>query len=283
MDKYAIFGNPVEHSLSPIIHAAFATQTRQAFEYIRIKPLPDGFASALQAFIDDGGNGCNVTFPFKEQAFTAATHHSHTAADAEAASCLLVGEDGTVFADNYDGTGLVQDLTHNNAFSLSHKTVLIIGAGGATRGILGPLLDRAPSKIVIVNRTPQKAAALAEHYSLRGCVTGMGLDALANTSYDLVIHATTAGHQNNLVPLPPGIIEHHTWCYDLSYGKAAAPFLNWAKKQGAAQCMDGLGMLVEHNAAVFYLWRNLYPHTQPVIDMLRNNNSLTNNFTKQTP
>lgn len=269
MDKYAIFGNPVEHSLSPIIHAAFATQTHQEFEYVRIKPAPADFASALQTFIHSGGNGCNVTFPFKEQAFAAATQHSNTANDATAASCLLIHENGTIFADNYDGTSLVQDLTHNYEFSLDHKTLLIIGSGGATRGILGPLLDRTPAKIVIANRTAHKATALAECYKLRGYVTGCGLDSLASTPYDLVIHATTAGHQNNLVPLPAGIITNHTRCYDLSYGKAAAPFLNWAKKQGAAQCMDGLGMLVEHNAAVFYLWRNLYPDTQPVLDMLR--------------
>ncbi|WP_423063307.1 shikimate dehydrogenase [Candidiatus Paracoxiella cheracis] len=269
MDKYAIFGNPVEHSLSPIIHEIFAEQAHQKLEYIRIKPPLDGFEPALQEFIKAGGNGCNVTFPFKGQAFNAADQCSNTASDAEAASCLLIRKNGTIFADNYDGTGLVEDLTHNYEFPLSQKKILIIGSGGATRGILGPLLDMAPSRIIIANRTPQKAMDLAERYKLRGYVTGIGFDDIEVTPYDLIIHATTAGHQGNLVTLPEGIIGHRTCCYDLSYGKAAEPFLQWAKKIGAAQCIDGLGMLVEHNAAVFYLWRNIYPDTKPVIEFLR--------------
>lgn len=269
MNKYAIFGNPVEHSLSTIIHETFAKETQQEFKYTCIKPPADSFWPALQEFIKDGGNGCNITSPFKGQAFATAAQHSGTAIDAKAASCLLIHKDGTIFADNYDGTSLVQDLSHNYEYSLCQKKVLIVGSGGATCGILAPLLDMNPAKITIANRTPQKAIDLAEHYKLRGCLNGVGLDQIDITPYDLIIHATTVGHQGNRLPLPQGIIDHRTWCYDLSYGKAAAPFLNWAKKQGAKRCIDGLGMLVEHNAAVFYLWRNIYPDTKPVMGVLR--------------
>jgi len=268
MDKYAIFGNPVEHSLSPIIHDCFAKQSHEQFQYTRIKPSLDGFDIALQQFINDGGNGCNITFPFKGQAFNLSNEYSDTARDAEAASCLLV-RDGAIFADNYDGTGLVQDLTHNHKLSLDQKNILIIGGGGATRGILGPLLATTPSKIIIANRTPQKATDLAERYKSKGHVTGVALNEIEIVPYDLIIHATTAGHQGRLISLPQGIIGHQTRCYDLSYGKAAEPFLHWAKESGSVQCIDGLGMLVEHNAAVFYLWRNIQPDTKPVIDFLR--------------
>jgi len=269
VDKYAIFGNPVEHSLSPIIHKAFAEQTQQELECIKIEPPVDAFESTLRQFIHDDGKGCNITVPFKHKAFLLADQSSDAAQDAKAASCLLIREDSSIYADNYDGAGLVQDLSHNHHYTLSQKKILILGAGGAVQGILGPLLDKAPSEIVIANRTAQKAIDLAQQYQLRGTVHGVGLEQLETKPYDLIIHATTLGYKEKVIALPDGLIKQHTWCYDLSYGDAAQPFLNWAKKQGAEQFLDGLGMLVEHNAALFYLWRTIYPDTKPIIELLQ--------------
>ena len=269
MDKYAILGNPITHTLSPIIHAEFATQTNQSIEYHKIQPPKDEFKQALFEFIEAGGKGCNITTPFKQQAFQLSYAQSHSATEALAASCLLIRDDNTIYADNYDGTGFIKDLTHNHGVSIHQKNILILGAGGATQGIVNALLDRAPAHIIIANRTEKTAIELAKRYPVGGLITGVSFAALDPTPYDLIIHATTLGHTGNRPDLPDGLITPHTFCYDLSYGKAAQPFLEWAAQQGAKQYADGLGMLVEHNAALFYLWRHVSPNTKPVIELLR--------------
>ena len=266
MDKYAIIGNPVEHSLSPVIFQAFAGQTHQSFEYFKIKAPLDGFAKVIAQLQKEGGKGANVTLPFKHEASQLANKKSQEANDA--ASALQFFDDGTIYAVNYDGFGLIRDLTCNLNITLKQKSILIIGAGGATQGILEALVKTAPSKIVIVNRTSRKARELANLFQLRGKIDGVGFDELKPVHYDIIIHATSVGHQGKLPYLPNGLITPHTYCYDLSYGKIAAPFLNWAKDKGAIYCFDGLGMLVEHNAALFNLWFGMYPDTHSVIKML---------------
>ncbi len=269
MDKYAVIGNPVEHSLSPVIHHAFAEQNHQAIDYSKIKAPLDGFVEAVKKFQREGGKGLNVTLPFKVEAYQLASKRSRAADEAKAASVLQLHADGTIYADNYDGLGLVQDLTRNHRVDLNQKRILIVGAGGAVQGILGALLDKAPAQLTIANRTADKARQLAQVFRLRGNVRGIGLEEIEASPYDVIIHATSLGHQQKLPSLPNGLITKNTCCYDLTYGRAAEPFLQWAKSQGATHCYDGLGMLVEHNAAVFYLWRGSYPDTEPVIRALR--------------
>ena len=265
MDKYAIIGNPVEHSVSPTIFQAFAEQTHQSFEYFKIKAPLDGFAAVIAQFQKEGGKGANITLPFKHEAYQLANKKSQ---QANTASALQFFDDGTIYAVNYDGLGLVRDLTRNNNITLKQKSILIIGAGGATQGILESLIKTVPSKIVVVNRTTTKARELANLFQLRGKIDGVGFDELNPVHYDIIIHATSLGHQGKLPSLPNGLVASHTCCYDLSYGKTAAPFLHWAKNKGAIYCFDGLGMLVEHNAALFNLWFGVYPNTHSVIEML---------------
>ena len=270
MDKYAIFGNPVEHSLSPMIHQLFAEQAQQTIAYQKIQPPKNALEPALREFIDAGGKGANVTTPFKHQAFLLANEKSPRAQQASAASCLLFREDKTIVAENYDGTGFIRDLTQNHGFSIAQKKILIVGAGGATQGILGPLVDAAPAHIIIANRTAKTAIQLSAHYQTSGITSGIGLDECPATPFDLIIHTTTMGHTDEKPHLPNGLITPSTFCYDLSYGKAAQPFLQWAKRQGAEHSADGLGMLVEHNAALFYWWQQFSPDTKPVIAVLKN-------------
>lgn len=267
MNHYAVIGHPVQHSLSPKIHEAFAQQTGQTLHYSRIEPPINDFIAAVQQFQREGGRGLNVTLPFKQAAYKIAQQRSATAEEAKAASVLHFRETG-IYADNFDGLGLVQDLTKNHHLSLQNRRILLIGAGGAAQGILGPLCDQHPAQIILANRTAEKAVQLANLFRSRGNVKGVGLDALKN-DYDLIIHATSLGHQSQSFMLPTHLVHAKTFCYDISYGKAAQPFLNWARAQGAQHTSDGLGMLVEHNALVFQLWFGIQPQTQPVIQLLR--------------
>jgi shikimate dehydrogenase len=269
MDKYAVIGNPVEHSLSPIIHEAFAKQTKQKFIYSKIEAPLDGFVPTVQQFITAGGKGLNVTLPFKHEAYQLSTNRSKTVEEAQAASVLHFRTHQEIYADNFDGFGMVQDLTCNYQIKLTQQKILVLGAGGAAQGILGPLLDQSPAQVVIANRTGDKAHHLATKFRSRGPVQGISFAELKASPYDVIIHVTSIGHQNQALTLPDGLITADTCCYDISYGKAAQTFLNWAKMQGAKKYFDGLGMLVEHNAAVFYLWFGIHPDTQPVIKMLR--------------
>ena len=262
-DRYAVFGHPIAHSKSPLIHAAFARQTGQDMTYEAILAPADGFADSVAAFIAAGGRGANVTVPFKEQAFALANRRTPRAEHAGAVNTLSF-EAGGILGDNTDGAGLVADLTRNLNCAIAGKRILLLGAGGAARGVIGPLLDQHPATLVIANRTVSRAQALAEQFGhgIRAC----GFDGL-DAPFDLVINATAASLAGELPPLSPRIFTADTLAYDMMYGRDT-PFLAFARTHGAATA-DGLGMLVEQAAEAFYLWRGVRPDTTPVIASLR--------------
>ena len=263
-DRYAVIGNPVAHSKSPWIHAAFARQTRQDLDYGRIEAPLDGFARALDGFRAEGGRGANVTLPFKQQAFSYCAQETSARARAAAAVNTLRFDGKSVFGDNTDGIGLVTDLERNLGRAIAGKRVLLMGAGGAARGVLQPLLERGPAALRLANRTARRAAELARLFEH---VRGGGFGELAGESFDLVINATSAGLQNEAPPLPPGIFAPGAFAYDMVYGRDT-PFLAMARAAGAA-ASDGLGMLVEQAAESFLLWRGVRPETAPVLAALR--------------
>lgn len=261
-DRYAVFGHPIGHTKSPRIHAAFARQTGQDMAYEAIEAPLDDFAGALAAFRTAGGRGCNVTVPFKETAWHLATEQSERAQQAGAANTLIRTEAGWR-ADNTDGAGLVRDLTANLGFSLAGCRVLILGAGGATRGVLGPLLAESPSRLFVANRTASKAVELAAQF---GCAGG-GFAEIPAQPFDLVINATAASLAGELPPLPEAVFSPGALAYDMMYGRDT-PFLAFARAHDA-RVADGLGMLVEQAAEAFWLWRGVRPQTGPVLQALR--------------
>ena len=268
-DRYAVIGNPVAHSKSPAIHAAFARQTGQALVYERLHAEIPQFESAVQQFRREGGRGLNVTLPFKHRACALATRRSARAEAAEAAN-TLVFDGADVFADNTDGVGLVRDIADNLGCELAGRRVLMVGAGGAAYGVCGPLLDASPAALVIANRTLDKAEALVAR--VRGGRTGAelsaaALDDLAGRAFDLVINATSAGLSDAMPALPKGVFAPAALAYDMVYGRLT-PFMTFAGAEGA-RVADGLGMLVEQAAESFYIWRAVRPRTQPVIAALR--------------
>ena len=267
MDRYCVIGHPVAHSKSPRIHALFAAQTGQDLVYDRLEAPLDGFAATVQGLRAGGVRGCNVTLPFKEQAYTLADETSARADAAQAANTLLFDSDGRVRADNTDGVGLVRDLGANLGVNLRGTRLLLLGAGGAARGVLGPLLE-AGAHVTVSNRTFERARALVAG-TAPGAARALPLDALAGGIYDIVINATSAGLSGALPELPDGLIAAGGGAYDLIYGPGAQPFLEWAWRQGAAWTADGLGMLVEQAAESFALWRGVRPATAPVIAALR--------------
>jgi len=262
-DRYAVFGHPVAHSKSPLIHAAFARQTGQDIAYEAILAPLDGFAGSVAAFVAAGGRGANVTVPFKEKAYALANRLTPRAQRAGAVNTLKFESDG-ILGDNTDGTGLVADLTRNLHRTLAGKRILLLGAGGAARGAIGPLLDQQPAALVIANRTVSRAQELANLFgrSVRAC----GFDA-ADTPFDLVINATAASLAGELPPLSPRVFATGSLAYDMMYGRDT-PFLSFARTHGAATA-DGLGMLVEQAAEAFHVWRGIRPDTAPVIAALR--------------
>lgn len=262
-DRYAVFGHPIAHSKSPLIHAAFARQTGQDITYEAILAPLDGFTDNVAAFIAAGGRGANVTVPFKEEAFKLAQRLSPRAERAGAVNTLSFDTEG-ILGDNTDGAGLVADLTRNLHCALNGKRILLLGAGGAARGVIEPLLDQQPAALVIANRTPSRAQELAELFG-RG-VSACGFEE-ANTPFDLVINATAASLAGELPPLSPRVFSANSLAYDMMYGRDT-PFLSFARAHGAATA-DGLGMLVEQAAEAFYLWRGVRPDTAPVIASLR--------------
>lgn len=277
MDKYLVVGNPIEHSKSPIIHTEFARQTEQAMSYDKCLVALDGFKEALQKFRESGIKGLNVTVPFKEEAFNAATKLSARAKFAGAVNTLTFGPEGELTGDNTDGVGLVTDITVNHQGDLEGKRILVIGAGGAVRGVLGPLIDAAPEEIVIANRTVAKAEHLAELFSEyesqnpsipKAKISATGFDALLHQDFDWVINGTAASLSGETPPIPAQCVGPKTYCYDMMYSKEATAFNAWAEQQGAAACYDGLGMLVEQAAEAFFIWRGVRPNTRPVLDML---------------
>lgn len=276
IDQYRVFGNPVEHSRSPWIHARFAELTGQTLNYTKQQVPLDGFAAAVAAFADGGGRGCNVTVPFKFEAATLADQRSERVQLAEACNVLSFSRDVTgalqVVADNSDGLGLVRDIEHNAGVALRGQHVLLIGAGGAAAGVLGPLLDAAPHTLVVANRSVAKAEALvARHAALaQRCgvvLSASGLDALP-TGFDVVINATASSLSGAGVPVAATVLKPGALAYDMMYGPAAQGFLIWASAHGAVP-RDGLGMLVEQAAEAFALWRGVRPPSAQVLAELR--------------
>ena len=262
-DRYAVFGHPIAHSKSPRIHAAFARQTGQDLSYEAILAPKDGFAASLAAFIAAGGRGANVTLPFKEEACRLADRLSPRAQLAGAVNTLSFDAAG-IAGDNTDGAGLVADLTRNLKYPLAGRRILLLGAGGAARGVIGPLLEQRPAALVVANRTVARADALAALFG--NGVTACGLDGIEG-AFDLVINATAASIAGELPPLDPAIFAPGCLAYDMMYGRDT-PFLVFARQHGAATA-DGLGMLVEQAAEAFFLWRGVRPDTAPVIAQLR--------------
>ncbi|MFP5409865.1 MAG: shikimate dehydrogenase [Gammaproteobacteria bacterium] len=262
-DRYAVFGHPIAHSKSPLIHAAFARQTGQDMRYEAILAPLDGFAASVAAFAAAGGRGANVTVPFKEEAYRLADRLSPRAQLAGAVNTLSFDAAG-IAGDNTDGAGLVADLTRNLQRNLTGRRILLLGAGGAARGVIGPLLDQQPAALVVANRTVRRAQDLAELFG-RG-VSACGFDGVDST-FDLVVNATAASLAGELPPLQAAIFAPGCLAYDMMYGRDT-PFLAFARKHGAATA-DGLGMLVEQAAEAFQGWRGVRPDTAPVIAHLR--------------
>ncbi len=269
MDKYAVIGNPIEHSRSPEIHAAFASQTGEAIEYGRILGNRENFTGDVRRFLAEGGLGLNVTVPFKEQAWRLADELSPGAHTAGAVNTLIRLEDNRLRGDNTDGAGLVRDLTVNQGFRIEGKRILMLGAGGAVRGVMRPLLEQRPRRIIIANRTAAKAYSLAQGLAGFGPVAGCGFDELAGMQFDLIVNGTAAGLSGEVPAIPDDVLAKGGWCYDMVYAREATPFQRWGREHQAARALDGLGMLVEQAAESFHLWRGVLPETAPVIAMLR--------------
>ena len=269
-DNYALFGNPVSHSLSPRIHAAFARQSGQNIRYTAQEIPQDDFRRAAAAFFAAGGAGLNITLPFKEEACAAAAVLGEYARRAGAANTLTRLPDGTVAGENTDGIGLLRDLQDNLGWELAGRRLLLLGAGGAVRGILPILLDQRPARLVLANRTLVRAEQLAAEMAGSGEAEVCGYEQLSRQVFDLVIHGTSAGLSGTVPPLPAALPLGRARCYDLSYGAGAELFLDRAKTAGAQELSDGLGMLVEQAAESFRLWRGVLPDTKAVIQGLRN-------------
>ncbi len=268
-DRYAVMGHPIGHSRSPFIHRRFAEQTGQHLTYEAIDVAPEAFPQAVADFRQAGGKGLNITVPLKEQAWHLAALRSARAERAGAVNTLLWQPDDRLYGDNTDGIGLVRDLVRNLGLRLHGRQVLLLGAGGAARGILEPLLRAEPERLVIVNRTRERAERLADLFADLGQVSACGYGDLGGQVFDGIIHATAAGLAGEVPPLPDDVVGPETWCYDLMYGSEPTAFVAWARAHGAHKAVDGLGMLVEQAAESFYLWRGVRPQTRPVITELR--------------
>jgi len=269
MDRYAVMGNPVAHSKSPRIHRMFAVQTCQELEYSAILVEPGNFAAAVAEFQSQGGNGLNITVPFKQEAWALSDRRSDRAERAGAVNTLLLVKSGRHFGDNTDGAGLVRDLTFNHGAALAGKRLLLLGAGGAARGVIEPLLHERPALLVVANRTADKAVALARSFCGLGHTEGCGLDEPEGQHFDIIINATAASLSGQVPALPASVVTPQSWCYDMMYANEPTAFMNWASEQGAPRVMDGLGMLVEQAAESFFLWRGIRPDTAAVINALR--------------
>jgi shikimate dehydrogenase len=272
-DRYAVFGNPIGQSKSPEIHRAFAVQTVQAMDYSRQLVELDDFVAAADSFFQAGGKGLNITMPFKQDAYSYGSRLSARARRAGAVNTLALQQDGTIFGDTTDGVGLITDITQNLNWQIRAKRVLILGAGGAVRGVLEPLLAEQPQHVVIANRSVDKALQLAKGFAELGYLLGCGLDMLEGQEFDLIINGTSASLQGGMPPLPDSLLAPSSEagtaaCYDMMYSAAPTPFMSWARQRGA-RASDGLGMLVEQAAESFNLWRGIRPETHQVLDALR--------------
>jgi shikimate dehydrogenase len=267
-DQYAVFGNPISHSKSPQIHRQFAEQTGQDMHYAKQLVNENDFAKSAQNFFAQGGKGLNITLPFKVDAFEFAQQLTPRAQRAGAVNTLLLQSDGTILGDNTDGIGMVHDM-HNLGWGLRNKRILILGAGGAVRGVLQPLLAEQPECIVVANRTPSKAEILAQQFHDLGAVKACTYEQLNGQEFDLIINGTSASLHGDLPPLPHHLLANNACCYDMMYGAQPTIFMEWAKAQGAEHIADGLGMLIGQAAEAFYLWRKIRPEVVPVINALR--------------
>jgi shikimate dehydrogenase len=268
IDSYAVLGFPVKHSKSPRIHQLFAEQTQQQLKYQAIEVPPEQFDDFVTRFFADGGKGLNCTLPLKELAWAYADSKTERAELAKAVNTLVIQANGTILGDNTDGCGLARDLTLNHAITLVNAKLLVLGAGGATRGILAPIIDYKPETLVVANRTVEKAYRLAEDFKSIGAITPAGFNDLAGKSFDLIINATSASLTDELPVLPDAILAAGGNCYDLAYSNQPTAFVRWGKAQEACNSLDGLGMLVEQAAEAFYVWRGIRPETKGVIDLL---------------
>ena len=270
-DKYAVIGNPVAHSQSPLIHAEFARQTGQDISYAAILAPLDGFRTEVLKFRDAGGKGLNITVPFKHEAWNLADDHAGYALDANAVNTIRF-VDGRMVGYNTDGVGLVRDIQGNLNYPIQGRRVLLMGAGGATYGVMHPLLSEHPATVVVANRTLGKAVSLVAHFQkienfAPGGISAQPYQLLSGAQFDLVINATSAGLNDEMPPLPDAVFATGALAYDMVYGKTT-PFLRFAQERGARSA-DGTGMLVEQAAESFFIWRGVRPQTAPVIEMLK--------------
>lgn len=267
--KYAVMGNPINHSKSPQIHTAFARQTGQKIEYTAIQVDFGGFDQAVSHFQAHGGKGLNITVPFKLEAYQLADSLTGRAQLAGAVNTLMFQDDGRVLGDNTDGVGLVNDIIEHLHWPIKGQRVLILGAGGAARGVLGPLLEQIPASLMIANRTLATAQSLADDFADLGRIETGGYDSLDDRHFDLLINATAASLQGEVPPLPDELLSSTAHCYDLMYASRPTAFMQWASQHQAAHIADGLGMLVGQAAESFFVWRGVKPEVAPVIKAVR--------------
>lgn len=267
-DRYAVFGNPIKHSKSPAIHALFAEQFGEPLRYRAVRVDLGQFERAARNFFESGGAGLNVTVPFKHDAFLFADELSPPAKRAGAVN-TLTRRDGVIHGDNTDGVGLIRDMVANLGWRLAGQRILLLGAGGAARGVIEPLLREGPAELLVANRTEQRATQLAADFATLGPVEGGGLQCIASRQFELVVNATSAGLSGEMPDLPGTLLTERSCCYDMVYGAQPTPFMRWAARHAAWAVADGLGMLVEQAAESFYIWRGRRPRTGPVIHQLR--------------
>lgn len=268
IERYGVMGYPISHSRSPVIHRLFALQTGQNIQYELLQVAPEKLEQAIRQFQRTGGHGLNITVPHKRAVSKLCDQLSERASTAGAVNTLAF-QDNEIFGDNTDGIGLLRDLAVNLGVNLEGASILILGAGGATRGIAGPLLEMLPEKLVIANRSIDKAEALVKRFERTGPITACRFDAVpVRDPYDLVINATSAGVHGETPPYPKAAVSEDSFCYDLSYGLKPTPFSIWARDHGAARSVMGWGMLVEQAAESFHLWRGVRPDTAPVLKQM---------------
>ena len=269
VDRYAVIGNPVEHSKSPEIHELFADQTGEMISYEKIFAEENKFHQVATEFFKNAGKGLNITVPFKTNAFEFVDEHTNYAKHAGAVNTIILQEHGTYLGANTDGIGLLRDLKKSLRIQIENKSILIIGAGGATQGIVEPLLNEHAAEILIANRTLSKADAIAAQFQNIGDIKTSGIDEIPKKPFDLVLHATSAGLRDQSIILPTEIIGSHTCCYDLIYYDTDTKFMQWCKNCGAEKVADGFGMLLEQAAESFYMWRGKRPDTTMALNYFR--------------
>jgi shikimate dehydrogenase len=267
-DRYAVFGQPIKHSKSPRIHQLFAEQTGQLLSYSAQEVPSELFASSAKTFFAEGGKGLNCTVPLKELAWDFADNNTERAQLSKAVNTLALQPDGTILGDNTDGQGLITDLITNHKIALLGIRILILGAGGATRGIIAPILKLSPQSLTIANRTVDKAIKLAAEFHSLGTISGHGFDDLKKRQFDLIINATSASLSDQLPPLTSESLANGCTCYDLAYADKPTAFVRWGLENHALKSLDGIGMLVEQAAEAFFIWRGIRPKTRAIIDLL---------------